>query len=473
MRAGARVVVLLLLLTACERAAARDSLAGTSASAVSAGTVPAAAQAVDASRRTAITEAVAKVSPSVVTVQTEIVDSVPVDFFEQFFGGRSGERVSAGLGSGFIVRSDGVIVTNAHVVAGATKVSVMMRDGTTYAAKVLGQDETNDLAVVKIDAKDLPTAPLGDSDHLIIGEWAIAIGNPFGFVLGNSEPSVTTGVISATGRNLIAPGEGGGVYVDMIQTDASINPGNSGGPLVDAAGEVIGVNSSIYTPSGGSVGLGFAIPINRAKRVAEDLIEHGAVRRPWIGELLRAVNATNDPRAAINSGVILRSVVPGSPAERAGLQPGDQIESANGRALRNQFDWEAVRLTLRVGETVPLVIKRGGRRFTVNVTVADRPEVSAPKVTVLKEIELTSLTPTLRAERSIRSERGALVTNVSSRVRDEIGLEQGDVIVQINRTTVSSAADVARAFDYYRGRARILMVFERGGVMYTTDFVIQ
>ncbi len=472
MRPGVLAALLLVPLAGCERAAARDSLAEQAATSPS-GAIAAANQAIDATRRTAITDAVAKVSPSVVTVQTETVDSVPVDFFEQFFGGRSGERRSAGLGSGFIIRSDGVIVTNAHVVAGATKVSVMMRDGTTYSAKVLGQDETNDLAVVKIDASGLPTAPLGDSDHLIIGEWAIAIGNPFGFVLGNSEPSVTTGVISATGRNLIAPGEGGGVYVDMIQTDASINPGNSGGPLVDAAGEVIGVNSSIYTPTGSSVGLGFAIPIDRAKRVAEDLIEHGAVRRPWIGELLRAVNAGNDPRAVINSGVVLRAVVPGSPAERAGLQPGDQIEQANGRALRNQFDWEAVRLTLRVGETVPLLVKRGSREMTVNVTVADRPEVSAPKVTVLKEIELTSLTPTLRAERSIRSDRGALVTSVSNRVRDEIGLEAGDVIVQINRTPVTSAADVARVFAAYGGRSRILMMFERAGVMYTTDFVIQ
>src|SRR5262245_47142385 len=151
------------------------------------------AQAIDASRRTAITEAVARVAPAVVTVQTEVVERVPVDPFEQFFGGRSGQRVNAGMGTGFIMRKDGVIVTNAHVVAGARRVSVMMRDGTTYPARVLGTDETNDIAVLKVDGKDLPTAPIGRSDNLIIGEWAVAIGNPYGFILGNSDPSVTAG----------------------------------------------------------------------------------------------------------------------------------------------------------------------------------------------------------------------------------------------------------------------------------------
>src|SRR6202049_4148875 len=223
---------------------------------------------VTASRRTAITEAVARVAPSVVTVQTEVVERVPADVFEQFFGGRSGQRAAAGLGSGFIVRADGAVVTNAHVVAGATRISVAMKDGTTYPARLIGIDETNDLAVLKIDAKILPVAPLGSSNNLLVGEWAIAIGNPYGFILANSEPSVTVGVVSVTGRNLAAQSEGAGVYVDMIQTDAAINPGNSGGPLVNAAGEEIGVNSSIFSPSGGSVGIGFAISIKRARRGA-------------------------------------------------------------------------------------------------------------------------------------------------------------------------------------------------------------
>ena len=325
------------------------------------------------------------------TIQTETVQRVPVDFFGMFMG-QTREQVSPGIGSGFIIRDNGVIVTNAHVVQGAKSVSVMMRDGTTYTAKVLGQDETNDVAVLKIDGRNMPVAPLGDSDGLLIGEWAIAIGNPFGFVLANSEPSVTAGVISATGRNLLGSSEGAGVYVDMIQTDASINPGNSGGPLVNSKGEVIGVNSSIYTPSQGSVGLGFAIPINRARRVAEDLIDHGEVRRPWVGELLRAPASGANPREAITAGAVLRGVVPGSPAANAGLRADDEIVRAGNRNVRNSFDWEAARLSFRVGERVPLVVRRGGREINVSVTIADRPEVSAPKVTVLQEIELTTLT---------------------------------------------------------------------------------
>ena len=169
-------------------------------------------------------------------MQTEVVQRVAADPFESLFGGRSGTQTAAGLGTGFIVRADGVIVTNAHVIAGATRISVMLRDGTTYPATAIGTDETNDLAVLKVKAKDLPVAPLGDSDNLLVGEWAIAIGNPYGFMLGNSEPSVTAGVISGVGRNLVARGEGPSAYFDMVQTDASINPGNSGGPLVSAHG---------------------------------------------------------------------------------------------------------------------------------------------------------------------------------------------------------------------------------------------
>lgn len=428
-------------------------------------------QGIQSSRRTAITEAATRVAPAVVTVQTESVEKVPTDIFEQFFGGRSSERVSPGLGSGFITRADGVIITNAHVVSGAQRVSVMLREGATYPARVLGVDEQNDLAVLKIDAKNLPVAGLGNSDDLLIGEWALAIGNPYGFVLGNTEPSVTAGVISATGRNLIGRAEGGGVYLDMIQTDAAINPGNSGGPLVNAMGEVIGVNSSIYTPSGGSIGLGFAIPINRAKRVADDLLEHGEVRRPWIGEKLRAA-ASDNPRDVITAGVVVRTVVPGSPADRAGMREGDQIVRAGAKAVRNVFEWEAQRLDLRVGETVPLTVRRGGREVTLNVTVADLPEVNAPKVTVMREIQVVTITPAIAAEKQLRTNRGALVVNVSDRIRDDIGLQAGDAIVQINQFQIQQASDVTRALETYGGRSMIRLVFERKGLLYTTDFRI-
>lgn len=426
-------------------------------------------QDVDASRRNAITEATARVAPAVVTIQTETIERVPVDFF----GFYTSQRIQPGIGSGFIIRADGVIITNAHVVQGASNVSVMMRDGTTYPARVLGADEANDLAVVRIDARGLPVAPLGNSDGLLIGEWAIAIGNPFGFALANPEPSVTVGVISATGRNLLGSSEGGGMYVDMIQTDASINPGNSGGPLVNAKGEVVGVNSSIYTPSQGSVGLGFAIPINRARRVAEDLIEHGEVRRPWIGELLRNPTGARNPRDVISTGVVLRGVVPGSPAAAAGLREEDQIVRAGSRPIRNAFDWEAARLSFRVNDRVPLVVRRGSRELNVTVRVADRPEVSAPKVTVLRELEITTLTPALRAERGVAASQGAYVTGVSGRIRDEIGLEEGDVILQINRTVIRNANDVSQAIGQtpagYMSRALV----ERRGRRYVTEFSIR
>jgi serine protease Do len=426
--------------------------------------------AVSASRRTAITEAVARVAPSVVTVQTEVVERVPADVFEQFFGGRSGQRAAAGLGSGFIVRSDGAVVTNAHVVAGATRISVAMKDGTNYPARLIGIDETNDLAVLKIDARNLPVAPLGSSSNLLIGEWAIAIGNPYGFILANSEPSVTVGVVSGTGRNLAAQSEGAGVYVDMIQTDASINPGNSGGPLVNAAGEVIGVNSSIFSPSGGSVGIGFAIPINRARRVTDDLLAHGVVRHPWIG--LQPQLSRTPATGGSSAGVVVASIVPGSPADRAGIRPGDVILRSQNRALHNPYDWYAELLELRVGESDSIVVKRGAREIPISVAVVDLPDVNAPRVTVLREIELITLTTAIRAQYQVQSRQGALVTRASDRVQQQIGLQAGDVIVQINRTPIANAQDVNRILTTF-GRGLIRMYFERGGQINAIEFSLQ
>ncbi|HEY3286807.1 MAG TPA: trypsin-like peptidase domain-containing protein [Gemmatimonadaceae bacterium] len=424
------------------------------------------------SRRSAITEAVARVAPAVVTVQTETVFRSPVDPFAFFFGNnQGGTQTRSGIGSGFITEPNGVIVTNAHVVSGASNVSVALRDGTTYPAKVVGIDEMNDLAVLKIEAKNLPTAPLGGSRDLLIGEWVVAIGNPYGFLLGNSEPSVTAGVISATGRNLVGQSEGQGVYVDMIQTDASINPGNSGGPLINAAGEVIGVNSSIYTPTGGSVGLGFAIPIDRAKRVTEDLLAHGTVRRPWIGVKIELPQQNN--RDALRGGAIIRTVTPGSPAASAGLQAGDIIVQSRDRVVRNAYDWEAELLEMRVGEQADVRIRRAGRERAVTVRIADLPEVAAQKVSVLKEIELVSLTPAIRSERGIRSGAGAVVYRISTRVTEELGLQAGDVIVQVNRSPVTDAQQAGRLLESMTGRGPIRMIIERGGFLYPIDFQIR
>lgn len=468
------VALLVAVLAACEGASPDPSIAQ--------GLPPAQPQqlptrdpspgAINASRRTAITEAVERVAPAVVTVQTERLQRSATSPFDLFFGTRSGQTVTPGIGSGFIVREDGVIVTNAHVIAGATSVNVAMRDGTTFPATVVGEDELNDLAVLRIDASGLPIAPLGTSRGLLIGEWVVAIGNPYGFLLGNSEPSVTAGVVSGVGRNLTGRGDGPGVYVDMIQTDASINPGNSGGPLINAAGEVVGVNSSIYSPSGGSVGLGFAIPIDRARRVAEDLLAHGSVRRPWIGVKVQQTGATS-ARGNLNAGATIETIVPGSPAEDAGLRAGDVIIRSRDRAIRNPYDWEAEVLELRVGETADLTVRRGSGERGVTVRVRDLPEVAAEKVAVLRELELVSLSPAIRAERGLRSERGAVVYRVTERVSQDLGIRAGDLIIQLNRTPVADAQEAARALEYYIGRGPIRMYFERNGTIYSTDFRIR
>ncbi|HET9425523.1 MAG TPA: trypsin-like peptidase domain-containing protein [Gemmatimonadaceae bacterium] len=414
-------------------------------------------------RRTAITTAVAAVAPAVVTVQTAMVEHVTPDLISQMFGARPGVRVTPGLGTGFIVRGDGVIVTNAHVIAGADSISVMLRDGKIYPAKRLGADETNDVAVIKIDATDLPVVKIGNSSTLVVGEWSIAIGNPYGFLLGNSEPSVTAGVISGVSRNLVERGNAPQQYYDMIQTDAAINPGNSGGPLANADGEVIGVNSSIYSSSGGSVGLGFAIPINRVMRIVDDLLTHGSVRRPWVGVQLQ--QRSRNPRDLISAGAVVAEVHPGSPAAAAGIRGGDVITQLGGRTINNPYDWDAALLDLRVGETASISLRRGGRTLTVTPTIQDLPDVAASKVEVFRELELVTVTPAIQAQRQLAVREGALVFAVSRRVSEATGLRAGDVITWINQAAINTADEAKRALDYYSA-GWIQMIFVRGGAQY-------
>jgi len=462
-------LAMLAIAIGCSRAPESSSAQASSAQA--SGIVASTNSQVSQSRQNAITAAVAKVSPSVVTVQTEAVEQAPQDPFDIFFG-RGQPRTQAGLGTGFVVRKDGVIVTNAHVVAGANTISVMTRDGTVYPAKVLGSDETNDIAVLKIDAKNLPELKLGNSNNLAIGEWAIAIGNPYGFYLGNSEPSVSVGVISATQRNLVGADEGQAAYFDMIQTDAAINPGNSGGPLVDADGEVIGVNSNIFSPTGSSVGLGFAIPINRVARVVDDLLTRGSIRSPWIGVRLRQIQS-NNPRDVLTHGAVIATVTPGSPADKAGLEPGDVILREGSRTVHNTFDWYAALLDLRVGAPARLHVRRGSREFDVEVNVADLPEVTAPKVQVLRELEVVTVTPAIAAERGLRRQYGALVYRIGKDVADQTGIQQGDVILQINNSPVRTAQDVARTIDTYAGRTYLRFIIERQGQLFVTEFAVR
>jgi serine protease Do len=232
------------------------------------------------------------------------------------------------------------------------------------------------------------------------------------------------------------------------------------------------VNSSIFSPSGGSVGLGFAIPINRVARVVDDLLTHGALRSPWIGVQLQQGRG-NNPRDLIAQGAVVARVSPASPAAQSGLQPGDVILREGTRAIRNPFDWQAALLDLRVGSPAHLHIRRGSRELDVDVNVADLPEVTAPKVQVLRELELVSVTPAIASERGLRNVAGALVYNISPMVSENTGLQQGDVIVQINNTPIRTAQEVAKAIDYYGSRSYLQLVVERQGQLFMTRFAVR
>ncbi len=440
----------------------------------------AANQDVEGTRATAIVRAARRAAPAVVSVNTIRSRQVRTgSLWDRLFAGGGRQRVP-GLGSGFIIHADGLVLTNEHVVRQAESISVTLPDGRTYEGQVVGTDEVNDLALLRIDAAaplnggpedaaPLPVAPLGDSDHLLIGEWVVAIGNPFGFQLANTEPTVTAGVVSGVGRNIASQQGEGGFYLDMIQTDASINPGNSGGPLVNALGEVIGVNSSILSSTGGSEGLGFAIPINRARRIALDLLDDGVVRRPWVGldvEPVAEGPLTRSRRVRISG------VTPDSPAERAGLRPGVVIVSAGGRALRSPLDWQAALLDAEVGGQLALEVERGGDRSTVTLTPADLPSVTAERIQALADFQLVTLTPAIRAERGLVSEEGALIVDLSEAARAQLGLRPGDLILQLNQTRVRTAEQAAALLASAAGRGSVRLAFERDGRLDYTWFYV-
>ncbi len=435
----------------------------------------------DASRRTAIVRAAERVAPAVVSVNTIRRQVVrPRSLWESFFV-PPGAREVAGVGSGFIIHEDGLVLTNEHVVRGADRIVVTLPDGRQFDAELVGTDEMTDLAVVRITGPvgdgaakasgvpRLPVAPLGDSDDLMIGEWVVAIGNPLGFVLSNTEPTVTAGVVSGVGRNILPGGEQErGYYLDMIQTDASINPGNSGGPLVNALGEVVGVNSSIVSRSGGSEGLGFAIPINRARRIAADLLDDGNVRRAWVGLEPEPVDFG---RLGRSTEVRVAQVAAGSPAEEAGVRRGWVLRRAGNKMIRTPLDWESVLLDAEVGRPLDLVFDDGGRERIVRITPSDLPSLTAERIRALTDFELVTLTPAIRAERGLVSEQGALIVSASPTAR-RIGLREGDLIVQINRDPITSAEEAARLLQRLSGAGLVRVFFERQGRLGSVDFRI-
>jgi serine protease Do len=388
-----------------------------------------------------------------------------------FFFVPEGARVVQGHGTGFVIRPDGVIVTNQHVVSNAEHVVVTLPDGSDLPATVLGEDPLTDIAVLKVKRENLPTVALGRSTDLMIGEWVVALGNPYAYLLGNAEPSVSVGVVSATGRNIL-PGGGDqtGLYLDMIQTDAAINPGNSGGPLTNALGEVVGVNSSIFSSSGGSVGLGFAIPIERAVRVADEIIKSGTVRRAWVGLDVQGATAMREWKS--QGGVVVASVAPDGPAARAGVRRSDVLIEANGRRLRNYLDWEAVKLDLHVGDAVRVAVRSGSGSTDRRIVTGDLPTVTAEKITVLQDLQLINVTPAIQAERSIQSEQGALIFRLSPQVSRATGLQPGDVILAIDRTPVRNASEVSGLLNVRPGQV-IRIYVERDGQVTFTDLLFR
>jgi len=358
-------------------------------------------------------------------------------------------RRGGGLGSGMIYRSDGLILTNAHVVAGADTVTVKLGDEREFKnAKVLGTDERTDVAVVKINATNLPTVKLGDSSAVRVGDWAIAVGNPFGL-----EHTLTVGVISAKTRevplNQRSPG-------DYLQTDASINPGNSGGPLLDINGRVIGINNAIFSESGGNIGIGFAIPINTAREIADELIKSGKITRGYLGVKISDVTADTAVEFGLDpntKGVLVQGVDANTPGARAGLQPGDVIVAFNGKTVTRSAELQRLVGSAVVGSTAQLRVLRGGQTITVNArldelkeetprttpgapTTPDNDTTTSPTALGLR---LRALTPELAREFGVEGSRGVLVTGVvEGSPAAEVGLRRGDVIERVGQTTVTT-----------------------------------
>lgn len=369
-----------------------------------------------------------------------------------------GPRPQRGSGSGFIVRQDGLILTNNHVVENARQITVVLADETEYRAELLGGDAKTDLAVLKINsAAELPVARLGDSDALRVGDWVLAIGNPFG--LSNT---VTAGIVSATGRTI-----GAGPYDNFIQTDASINPGNSGGPLFNQDGQVVGINTAIFSRSGGNIGIGFATPINQAKALMPELEEHGYVTRGWLGVSIQSL--TRDLAASLGLdeavGALVADVVDDSPARRAGIRRGDVILGYNGREVTTSSELPSLVAETRVGETVPVELSRRGRRETLSVTIGELEERRASGAAVDQGewgLAVRDLRPHELAQAGLKAGEGVLVSGVRpGSPAERARVRSGDVILEVNRTPVGSVQELQTALATAQTGRPLLLLLQR------------
>jgi serine protease Do len=414
------------------------------------------------------------VMPSVVTITSERVVE-PADaaqspfndpFFRHFFDvPRQGPQRQHGLGSGVIVRSDGHILTNNHVVSGANELTVILQDGRRMEAKVVGADARTDLAVLKVDASDLPAMPFGDSDKVRIGEWVLAVGSPFS---ENLHTTITSGIVSGTGRSGMRLND----YEDFIQTDAAINPGNSGGALVNLDGELIGVNSAIASRAGGYDGIGFAIPSNMAMDVMTDLIRDGKVTRGYLGVGIQTLN--KDLAEAMNldleEGVVVNSVQDGGPAAKAGVQTQDVIVEFEGTPVK---DTEHLRLLVartKPGSTSDLVVLRSGKREHLKLRIGEYPdEDTTPTADSGKNtapdlgLEVSAVTPDVARELDIDNVAGVVVTEVASGgAAEEAGIQVGDLVRKVNQQKITTPREWSTAVKRTPSGKPVLLQLERG-----------
>jgi serine protease Do len=423
------------------------------------------------------TSAVDRASPAVVHVQVVAVspasgppgfgDNGPFGEQSPFPGFRfpphnGGSFVQRGTGSGFIIRKDGIVLTNNHVVQNAREITVKLGDGRELAARVIGRDPKTDLALLQIEgAENFPVAALGDSDQLKVGDWVLAIGNPFG--LSNT---VTAGIVSAKARSV-----GAGPYDDFIQTDASINPGNSGGPLLDEQGRVVGINTMIFSQSGGNIGIGFAIPINLARQLVPQLEESGHVTRGWLGVTVQPL--TPDLSAALGTeeqqGALVAEVAPNSPAAEAGFRVGDVITSYDGKKVDESHQLPMLVASTPIGSTVPVAVVRKGDEKTLDAKIAKlRDDVAAESPSPKQGkwgLALRDLTPAERRQLGLDDGVGVLVAGVTpGSPAYDAEVHSGDVVLQVNRKPVGTAREMEAEVQHApEGKPLLLLVHPADG----------
>ncbi|MCL5022364.1 MAG: DegQ family serine endoprotease [Nitrospirae bacterium] len=429
----------------------------------------------------AMAEVVAAVKPAVVnisstqTIRTRGMTSPFQNdpFLRRFFGDQFGElekpreHKQASLGSGVIVDKQGYILTNNHVIKNADAIKVKLSDNREFKGKVIGSDPKTDLAVVKIEADHLPLLRLGNSDRLRPGEMVIAIGNPFGL-----SQTVTSGIVSATGRANVGIAD----YEDFIQTDAAINPGNSGGALVNIRGKLVGINTAIFSTSGGYQGIGFAIPSNMAKVVMEDLIRNGKVVRGWLGVTIQPItpDLAKQFGLRVNRGVLIADVVEGSPAEKAGLRRGDVVTAYNGKEVGEPSHLRNMVADTPPAKEVVLRILREGKTETVKVTIAELPgEIQKESGTfdnLLKGVYISDITPEVR--RSLRIPKriaGVLVADIAAGSAAAGALAKNDVIMEVNRKRTKNAKEYDTVVSKIKpGQNVLVLVFRKGSTLYVT-----